>query len=267
MAAHVAPRIAQRNKPVIPASGLPTATVVDTPLTTLDSLGRGDATFKLTTYSPGPSALVGQRMTFAAWVYTSATNLTGGGSAPLDIIFREPSALGVPPAPDMLRRPMSKRTLLAVATALSGLSVLLVSTQNAAKSEAPRAFIDGTGEGWRDLTEKEFTHVNCKKDTFTWKKGVVYCTGKPTGVVRTKEQFTNFELSLEWRHMKDAGNSGVFVWAIPASIRKLEGGKGRLPEGIEVQVLDLGYTARYAASARPTGSRVTATCFPLARRR
>lgn len=49
---------AQCNKPVIPASGLPTATVVDTPLTTLDSLGRGDATFKLTTYSPGPSALV-----------------------------------------------------------------------------------------------------------------------------------------------------------------------------------------------------------------
>jgi hypothetical protein len=33
-------------------------------------------------------ALVGQRMTFAAWVYTSATNLTGGGSAPLDVIFR-----------------------------------------------------------------------------------------------------------------------------------------------------------------------------------
>jgi 3-keto-disaccharide hydrolase len=140
---------------------------------------------------------------------------------------------------------MTKRTLLAAVTTLSGLSVLLVGTQDTAMADPPRAFLDGTGEGWRDLTEKEFVKVNCPVDTFQWKDGVIYCTGKPTGVLRTTEQFTNFELSLEWRHMKNAGNSGVFLWTIPDSIKALEKGKGRLPQGIEVQVLDLGYTAKY----------------------
>ena len=38
---------------------------------------------------------------------------------------------------------------------------------------------------------------------------------------------------------------GVFLWATPDSIKRLEEGKGRLPAGIEVQVLDLGYAELY----------------------
>ena len=34
-------------------------------------------------------------------------------------------------------------------------------------------------------------------------------------------------------------------WATPESIKALEAGKGRLPTGIEVQVLDHGYTERF----------------------
>ena len=56
---------------------------------------------------------------------------------------------------------------------------------------------------------------------------------------------TNFEMVAQWRHLKSAGNSGIFVWATPESIRALEQGKGQLPTGIEVQVLDHGYTAQY----------------------
>lgn len=139
---------------------------------------------------------------------------------------------------------MNRTPLVAAATALSGLTFFFVQDV-VSPFEIPRAFIDGTGEGWRDLTEKEFTQVNCKDDTFQWKDGVVYCTGRPVGVTRTKKEFTNFEMTLEWRHMKKAGNSGVFVWAIPSSIEQLEAGKGRLPQGIEVQVLDLGYKEQY----------------------
>lgn len=91
----------------------------------------------------------------------------------------------------------------------------------------------------------EFTNVNCNKDTWSWKEGLIQCTGKPVGVIRSKKQLTNFELVVEWRHLKSAGNSGVFVWASPKSIQQLEQGKGRLPHGIEVQVLDLGYAERY----------------------
>jgi len=126
-------------------------------------------------------------------------------------------------------------------------TVLAVASEDApeVRSDSPRAFIDGTGPGWRDLVEEEFVDVNCGDETFRWEDGLVKCTGKPVGVIRTKEQFTNFELCLQWRHLKDAGNSGVFVWAIPDSIQQLEQGKGRLPHGIEVQVLDLGYKTRY----------------------
>jgi hypothetical protein len=92
------------------------------------------------------------------------------------------------------------------------------------------------------MTEEDFTAVNCDPDTWKFNKdGTINCTGKPVGVIRTKKEYTNFELVLEWRHNKPAGNSGVFAWATPESIKQLEAGKGRLPRGIEVQILDLAY--------------------------
>lgn len=103
----------------------------------------------------------------------------------------------------------------------------------------------GEGIGWRDLTEKDFTNVNCHEDTWKWDGNSVYCSGTPVGVIRSHKPITNLELVCEWRHLKSAGNSGVFLWATPDSIERLEAGKGRLPQGIEVQVLDLGYTQFY----------------------
>ena len=47
---------------------------------------------------------------------------------------------------------------------------------------------------------------------------------------------------VEWSHRKSGGNSGVFLWATPESIEKLTGTKPGLPKGIEVQILDHGYT-------------------------
>lgn len=107
------------------------------------------------------------------------------------------------------------------------------------------ALIDGSGDGWRDLTGEDFVNVNCKEDTWRWEGGHAFCTGKPVGVIRMKEEIKNFELVCEWMHKKSGGNSGVFVWASPKSIGELEAGKGRLPHGIEVQVLDLGYAEQY----------------------
>jgi hypothetical protein len=106
---------------------------------------------------------------------------------------------------------------------------------------AEKAFIDGTGPGWRALEEKDFESVNCHSNTFTWKDGTVYCTGKPVGVISSVKTYTDFELVAEWRHMKYAGNAGIFVWATGASLDRLRQGKGNLPDGIEVQILDLGY--------------------------
>lgn len=110
-----------------------------------------------------------------------------------------------------------------------------------------KATIDGSEPGWRPLTESDFQDVNCDPETWTFKEGVIYCTGKPVGVIRTKKQVTNFELVVEWRHMKSAGNSGVFVWTTEESIKDLKPNK--LPQGIEVQVLDLGYKEQYEKSS------------------
>jgi hypothetical protein len=114
-----------------------------------------------------------------------------------------------------------------------------------AKDPLPRAHIDGTGLGWRALGEADFVNVNCEDATWRWEGGVAKCSGDPVGVIRSREQLTNFELVVEWRHLTGGGNSGVFLWASPESIARLERGEGRLPEGIEVQVLDHGYTGQY----------------------
>ncbi len=118
----------------------------------------------------------------------------------------------------------------------------------AADEPVAKACIDGTGLGWQELTEADFTNVNLDPDTWTWKDGVAHCTGKPVGVIRTKKQFTNFELVAQWRHLKSAGNSGIFVWTIPSSLETLK--PGSLPQGIEVQVLDHGYKIQYEAQGR-----------------
>ncbi len=107
----------------------------------------------------------------------------------------------------------------------------------------PKAFIDGTGVGWRQLGEADFVNVNCDKDTWAWKGGEVHCTGRPVGVCRSAKPYTNFELVAEWRHLKSAGNSGIFVWVPESSLKKLK--RNQLPSGIEVQVLDHGYVTQY----------------------
>jgi hypothetical protein len=95
------------------------------------------------------------------------------------------------------------------------------------------------------LEVEDFVNVNCHDDTWIWKGGHAFCTGKPTGVIRYREPLKNFEFTCEWMHKKKGGNSGLFVWATPKSINQLAAGKGRLPHGIEVQVLDLGYAEVY----------------------
>ena len=109
--------------------------------------------------------------------------------------------------------------------------------------QVTKATIDGTGLGWRELGEADFVNVNCAADTWSWKDGVAHCTGEPTGVIRSRRTFTNFEFTAQWRHLRDGGNSGFFVWAPPKPLLDLK--PDQLPHGVEVQVLDHGYSAQY----------------------
>jgi hypothetical protein len=133
---------------------------------------------------------------------------------------------------------------VAVIALIAGLGAWLGEPGRAADpSGLPKAFIDGTGPGWRELTQADFVNVNCASDTWSWKDGVIHCTGQPVGVLRTANPVTNFELVVQWKHLRPAGNSGVFVWVPEASLTDLKPGK--LPHGIEVQVLDPAFATQY----------------------
>ena len=122
-----------------------------------------------------------------------------------------------------------------------------------AQDPAIKAFIDDTQPGWRALGAEDFADVNSASDTWSWKEGVLHCTGQPLSVLRTTQTYENFEMVVEWSHQKPAGNSGVFVWVTPESIQRLtQAGKPGLPDGIEVQILDHAYTDRVKASGGKT---------------
>jgi hypothetical protein len=128
----------------------------------------------------------------------------------------------------------------------------------------PAATIDGTGPSWRELGESDFVMVNGDEDTWTWKDGGVHCKGTPVGVTRSKTPLTNFELVAEWRHLKPAGNSGIFLWAPEEALKDLP--KNKLPPGgIEVQVLDLAYKTRYEEQSKKKADWFTAhgDVFPV----
>lgn len=130
-------------------------------------------------------------------------------------------------------------------SSLLSVVVVVLSFATCTADDAPlKAFIDGTGLGWRDLTLDEFENVNCDQETWSTKDGVIHCTGQPVGVTKTKFKVTNFELVTQWRHLKHAGNSGIFVWASDDALKDLK--RGALPPGgIEVQVLENGYAENF----------------------
>lgn len=80
----------------------------------------------------------------------------------------------------------------------------------------------------------QWINVNTAEHTWSLDKHELVCSGKPIGVMRSQKQYENFLLHVEWKHMEPGGNSGIFIWsdAVP-------GEKNRLPNGVEVQMLEL----------------------------
>ncbi len=105
-------------------------------------------------------------------------------------------------------------------------------------------------EPFRDLFNgKDLTgwiNVNTGKDTWKVKDGMIICTGHPIGVMRSVRQYENFVLHIEWEHIEPGGNSGVFVWS---DARPQE--KSRLPNGVEVQMLELDWVNLHPRNGEP----------------
>jgi hypothetical protein len=81
-----------------------------------------------------------------------------------------------------------------------------------------------------------WVRTNTPAKTWTYQDGMVICSGRPIGEIRTAKMYQNFIMELEWRHMVPRGNAGVFVWADDITSRGVP-----FHRGIEVQVLENAY--------------------------
>jgi hypothetical protein len=81
-----------------------------------------------------------------------------------------------------------------------------------------------------------WVRVNTAPSTWTVKDGLLVCSGKPIGELRTTRMYHNFVMEVEWRHMKPKGNAGIFVWADDITARGVP-----FHRSIEVQVLENAY--------------------------
>ena len=108
------------------------------------------------------------------------------------------------------------------------------------------------GEGWQTLGEEDFIRVNGDDMTLTWKDGLAIGSGTPIGVTRSKKTYKNFELSIEWQHQSEGGNSGVFAWTPMSALENLP--PDELPDsGIEIQMLDHGFTKQFESKTGKPG--------------
>ena len=108
-------------------------------------------------------------------------------------------------------------------------------------SAQPTLFKFGEDMGMQKLVPGEkftgeavtWVQVNTEADTWRVEGDELICSGHPIGVIRSEKRYENFIMHIEWKHMEAGGNSGTFVWS------DAEPGDNRLPNGVEVQMLEL----------------------------
>jgi len=116
-------------------------------------------------------------------------------------------------------------------------SVLIVSVAMLVSAWVPAGETDSSDEGFVPLFNGEnldgWANVNCAPTTWSVRDGMIVCTGKPTGVLRTTRQYENFILELEWRHLVKGGNAGLFVHSHPITACGVP-----FTKSIEIQIMD-----------------------------
>jgi len=136
---------------------------------------------------------------------------------------------------------------------------------------------EGEGDGFRLLFNGKdlsgWVPVNTAPSTWSVQGGMLICSGKPIGELRTDRMYQNFIMEVEWRHMKPRGNAGIFVWADDITARGQP-----FHRSIEVQVLEnaygntSGYTTHgdifpiHGAKMTPINGRGGSRAFPTENR-
>lgn len=113
-------------------------------------------------------------------------------------------------------------------TILLSLSLLATVSLTAPAAETIQLFNGKDLSGW----EFDVKDGADPLDIWSVKDGILFCTGKPAGVIRTKKYYSNYELTLEWRWPEGSkgGNNGCLIHS--QSPREL----GIWPKSLEVQL-------------------------------
>ena len=84
----------------------------------------------------------------------------------------------------------------------------LASAQNATKKVSGTQLFNGKDfAGWKFCMAKNADPLA----SWSIKDGLIYCTGKPNGYIRTEKAYSDFSVTTEWRFIKP-GNTGMMVF-------------------------------------------------------
>ncbi|MFO7976300.1 MAG: family 16 glycoside hydrolase [Candidatus Hydrogenedentota bacterium] len=108
-----------------------------------------------------------------------------------------------------------KMLLSVLAILLAGSGAIAAETNTVSEDEAKpektktiRLFNGEDLEGWHMYVEDPDVDP---KIVWEVRDGALWCKGTPNGFIRTKKQYGDFKLVLEWRWPEEPGNSGVLV--------------------------------------------------------
>lgn len=113
-------------------------------------------------------------------------------------------------------------------TLLFWFGAMIVGITSAIGAEETALFNGHDLEGWTYHLEKPDARM---EDVWSVRDGVLVCKGRPAGYLITKKNdFENYELTLEWRWPEKGGNNGVLVHVTNP------GELGVWPKSLEVQL-------------------------------
>ncbi|MEE3373201.1 MAG: family 16 glycoside hydrolase [Planctomycetota bacterium] len=113
-------------------------------------------------------------------------------------------------------------------------SLVVLASCQVACAERPAA--DGFVPLFNGQNLDGWVRVNTPTSTWRVADGMLICSGRPIGELRTTRMYQNFVMEVEWRHMKPKGNAGIFVWADDITARGVP-----FHRSVEVQVLENAY--------------------------
>jgi hypothetical protein len=91
----------------------------------------------------------------------------------------------------------------------------------------PFVEIENTMQPFDQRTEQQgrFTsHYDCGDPKSVWKvqDGAIWCSGNPVGLLRTKQEYSDFKLTLEWRWPEKPGYIGLQSEGSPIMFRNIK---------------------------------------------